>query len=154
MKNIPDEVKVKDKNGKDVVDKVATQKLYDAYQLEVLDIVRIHKVKVADGDKWYPCNMFQAYTSTFNGKGRKAAGFGAGFNALQIGKILYQMPTGSFENKGVYPDWIAAPDGSDGIYYGYRENFSELLPLADKSSGHPLVDNPNLTQLPGYNGSK
>lgn len=154
VKDIPDEVKKKDDKGKDVVDKVATKKLYDAFQLKVLNIVRAHGIKVEDGDKWYPCNMFQAYTSTFNGKARKSVGFGAGFNALQIGKILYQKATGSFENKGVYPDWIAAPDGSDGIYYGYRENFSELLPLADKTSGHPLVDNPNLTQLPGYNGSK
>ena len=98
--------------------------------------------------------MFQAYTSTFNGKGRKVAGFGAGFNALQIGKILYQNPTGSFENGGQYPSWIATSDGSDGIYYGYKENFSELLPLADKTTGHPLVDNPNLTQLPGYSSPK
>lgn len=152
--NVPNEVKVKDDKGKDVVDKKATQQLYDAYQAELLDIVRAHGMKVSEGDKWYPCNMFQAYTSTFNGKARKAVGFGGGFNALQIGKILYQNPTGSFENGGKYPNWIAAPDGSDGIYYGYKENFSELLPLADKSSGHPLVDNPNLTQLPGYTSSK
>ncbi len=130
--------------------------LYEAYQEKLRGIVRAHGVETAEGDKWYPCNMFQAYTSSFNGKARKAAGFGAGYNALQIGRILYQKPTGSFENVengGKYPDWIAAPDGSDGIYYGYKEDFSELLPLAGKSAGHPLVDNPNLTQLPGYAGS-
>ena len=49
-----------------------------------------------------------------------------------------------------YPTWIESADGSDGLYYGFQENKSELCPFAAKSPGHPLVDNPNLTQLPGY----
>ena len=123
---------------------------YDAFQTKLAEIVRAHGIAVNAGDKWYPVNMFEAYTSTFNGNARKAVGFGKGFNALQIGKIIYQKPTGSAENGGKYPDWIEAADGSDGLYYGYKENCSELLPFAAKSAGHPLVDNPNLTQHPGY----
>lgn len=123
---------------------------YDAFQTKLAEIVRAHGVTVNAGDKWYPVNMFEAYTSTFNGNARKAVGFGKGFNALQIGKIIYMNPTGSAENGGKYPDWIEAADGSDGLYYGYKENCSELLPFAAKSAGHPLVDNPNLTQHPGY----
>ena len=109
-----------------------------------------HGKTVQTGDKWYPANLFEAYTSTFNGNARKAAGFGKGYNVLQIGNIVYTKPTGSAENGGTYPNWIQAPDGSDGLYYGYKENCSELLPFANKSAGHPMVDNPNLTQHPGY----
>lgn len=123
---------------------------YAAYQTALDAIVVAHGKTVGTGDKWYPVNMFEAYTSTFNGNARKAVGFGKGFNALQIGKIIYQKPTGSAENGGHYPDWIEAADGSDGLYYGYEENHSELLPFANKSAGHPMVDNRNLTQLPGY----
>ena len=46
--------------------------------------------------------MFEAYTSTFNGNSRKMVGFRAGFNTLQIGKIIYTLPTGSAENGGKY----------------------------------------------------
>lgn len=123
---------------------------YADYQSKLTAIVEAHGYKVGNDDKWYPVNMFEAYTSTFNGNARKTVGFGKGFNALQIGKIIYQKPTGSFENGGTYPDWIEAADGSDGLYYGFKENHSELLPFANKSTGHPMVDNPNLTQLPGY----
>lgn len=123
---------------------------YDAFQQTLLEIVRAHGVAVADGDKWYPTNMFEAYTSTYNGNCRKAAGFKNGFNALQIGNIIYTKPTGRAENGGNYPNWIEAPDGSDGLYYGFKENNSELLPFAAKSPGHPMVDNHNLTQHPGY----
>ena len=70
--------------------------------------------------------------------------------SLQIGNIIYTKPTGKSENGGTYPNWIEAADGSDGLYYGYVENHCELLPFANKSAGHPMVDNPNLTQLPGY----
>ena len=73
-----------------------------------------------------------------------------GAKALQIGNIIYTKPTGKSENGGTYPNWIEAADGSDGLYYGYEENHCELLPFANKSAGHPMVDNPNLTQLPGY----
>ncbi|MFR8835521.1 RagB/SusD family nutrient uptake outer membrane protein [Bacteroides nordii] len=146
-----DYIDLTDDNEIAVAKAVPTNKAeYDAFQTKLAEIVRAHGVTVNAGDKWYPVNMFEAYTSTFNGNARKAVGFGKGFNALQIGKIIYQKPTGSAENDGKYPDWIEAADGSDGLYYGYKENCSELLPFAAKSAGHPLVDNPNLTQHPGY----
>lgn len=132
---------------KSVPDKSAD---YADYQKKLASIVQAHGLKVESGDKWYPVDMFEAYTSSFNQKGRKAVGFTNGYNALQIGNIIYTKPTGSQENGGTYPNWIQAPDGSDGIYYGYKENHCELLPFANKSAGHPMVDNPNLTQLPGY----
>ncbi len=146
-----DYIDLTDENEITVAKAVPTDKAeYDAFQTKLAEIVRAHGIAVNTGDKWYPVNMFEAYTSTFNGNARKAVGFGKGFNALQIGKIIYQKPTGSAENGGKYPDWIEAADGSDGLYYGYKENCSELLPFAAKSAGHPLVDNPNLTQHPGY----
>lgn len=146
-----DYIDLTDDNEIAVAKAVPTNKTeYDAFQTKLAEIVRAHGIAVNADDKWYPVNMFEAYTSTFNGNARKAVGFGKGFNALQIGKIIYQKPTGSAENGGKYPDWIEAADGSDGLYYGYKENCSELLPFAAKSAGHPLVDNPNLTQHPGY----
>ena len=146
-----DYIDLTDDNEIAVAKAVPTNKAeYDAFQAKLAEIVRAHGIAVNAGDKWYPVNMFEAYTSTFNGNARKAVGFGKGFNALQIGKIIYMNPTGSAENGGKYPDWIEAADGSDGLYYGYKENCSELLPFAAKSAGHPLVDNPNLTQHPGY----
>ena len=123
---------------------------FAAYQTALAEIVRAHGMTWKDGDKWYPVNMFEAYTSTFNGNARKAVGFTGGFNQLQIGNIIYTKPTGSAENGGKYPDWIRAADGSDGIYYGFKENCVELLPFAAKAAGHPIIDNPNLTQHPGY----
>ncbi|AZA51525.1 RagB/SusD family nutrient uptake outer membrane protein [Chryseobacterium sp. G0201] len=121
---------------------------YAAYQTALRNIVVAHGQTTLPDDKWYPTNMFQAYTSTFNGNARKAAGFLAGFNQLQIGNIIYQNPTGSAENGGTYPNWIEG--GGDGLFYGFVPNKTELLPFAAASAGHPLVDNPNLTQLPGY----
>jgi hypothetical protein len=121
---------------------------YNAYQTALASIVTAHGQTVTAGDKWYPVNMFQAYTSTFNGNARKAVGFTGGFNALQIGNIIYTKPTGSAENGGTYPNWIEG--GGDGLFYGFVPNKTELLPFAAASAGHPLVDNPNLTQLPGY----
>lgn len=123
---------------------------YAAYQTALAAIVRAHGMTWKDGDKWYPVNMFEAYTSTFNGNARKAVGFTGGFNQLQIGNIIYTKPTGSAENGGTYPDWIKAADGSDGLYYGFKENCVELLPFAAQQAGHPIIDNPNLTQHPGY----
>lgn len=121
---------------------------YAAYQTALANIVTAHGQTVVAGDKWYPTNMFEAYTSTFNGNARKAVGFTGGFNALQIGAIIYTKPTGSAENGGTYPNWIEG--GGDGLFYGFVPNKTELLPFAAASAGHPLVDNPNLTQLPGY----
>lgn len=119
-----------------------------AYQTALANIVTAHGQTVAPDDKWYPTNMFQAYTSTFNGNARKAVGFTGGFNTLQIGNIIYTKPTGSAENGGTYPNWIEG--GGDGLFYGFVPNKTELLPFAAQSAGHPLVDNPNLSQLPGY----
>lgn len=146
-----DYIDLTDPSEIEVVKNVPTAKEeYDAFQEKILNIVKAHNIEVSNGDKWYPVNMFEAYTSTFNGNSRKMVGFRAGFNTLQIGKIIYTLPTGSAENGGKYPTWIESADGSDGLYYGFQENKSELCPFAAKSSGHPLVDNPNLTQLPGY----
>lgn len=121
---------------------------YAAYQTTLKSIALANGQTSTAEDKWYPVNMFQAYTSTFNGNARKAIGFVEGFNALQIGNIIYTKPTGSAENGGTYPNWIEG--GGDGLFYGFVPNKTELLPFAAASAGHPLVDNPNLTQLPGY----
>lgn len=146
-----DYIDLTDPSEIEVVKNVPTAKEeYDAFQEKILNIVKAHNIEVSNGDKWYPVNMFEAYTSTFNGNSRKMVGFRAGFNTLQIGKIIYTLPTGSAENGGKYPTWIESADESDGLYYGFQENKSELCPFAAKSPGHPLVDNPNLTQLPGY----
>lgn len=121
---------------------------YAAYQTTLRGIATANGLAAASDDKFYPTNMFQAYTSTFNGNARKAAGFTGGFNALQIGAIIYTKPTSSAENGGKYPDWIEG--NGDGLFYGFVPNKTELLPFASASAGHPMVDNPNLTQLPGY----
>ncbi len=117
----------------------------------MLNIVKAHGVNIKKNDKWYSVNMFQSYTSTYNCDSRKMVGFtGSGANQLQIGKIIYQNPTGSEENGGAYPGWIEKADGTDGFFYGFKENHSELFPFASKSPSHPIIDNPNLTQIPGY----
>lgn len=121
---------------------------FAAYQTALANIVIAHGQTVAAGDKWYPTKMFEAYTSTFNGNARKAVGFTGGFNAIQVGAIIYTKPTGSAENGGTYPNWIEG--GGDGLFYGFVPNKTELLPFASSSAGHPMVDNPSLTQLPGY----
>lgn len=121
---------------------------YAAYQTVLRNIANKNGLTASTDDKFYPTNMFQAYTSTFNGNARKTAGFTGGFNALQIGAIIYTKPTGSFENGNKYPDWIEG--NGDGLFYGFVPNKTELLPFASASAGHPMVDNPNLTQLPGY----
>ena len=123
---------------------------YHSFQETLATIVTAHGIPVENGDRWYPVNMFEAYTSTYNGNSRKTVGFRGGFNTLQIGNIIYTKPTGSAENGGQYPDWIEAPSGNDGLYYGFQENHVELLPFSAASSGSPIIDNPNLTQLPGY----
>lgn len=121
---------------------------YAAYQTVLRGIATANGMAATTDDKFYPANMFQAYTSSFNGNARKTAGFNAGFNALQIGAIIYTKPTGSFENGNKYPDWIEG--NGDGLFYGFVPNKTELLPFASQAAGHPMVDNPNLTQLPGY----
>ena len=121
---------------------------YNAYQTVLRGIATANGLTATADDKFYPANMFQAYTSGFNGNARKAAGFTAGFNALQIGAIIYTKPTASSENGGKYPDWIEG--NGDGLFYGFVPNKTELLPFAAGAAGHPMIDNPNLTQLPGY----
>ncbi|MEG2333501.1 RagB/SusD family nutrient uptake outer membrane protein [Chryseobacterium sp.] len=121
---------------------------YAAFQNTLKAIASANGQTSTTDDKWYPTRMFEAYTSTFNGNARKAVGFTAGFNTLQVGAIIYTKPTGSAENGGTYPNWIEG--GGDGLFYGFVPNKTELLPFAAASAGHPLIDNPNLTQLPGY----
>ena len=117
----------------------------------VLDIVKSHGIAVGEEDKWYPTNMFQAYNSAYNKNCKMTVGFtSGGANAIQVGNIIYTKPTSADENDGVVPTWIYTSDNTNGIYYGFEENKCELLPFAAKSAGHPLVDNPNLTQHPGY----
>ena len=100
---------------------------------------------------WYVTNMFQAWDNTYNKNGRIAGGFKAGGENNQIlqGITISTKPTGYAENKDKFPDWI---DGPMGLYFGYEHNKTELSPFANKAAGHPLVDNPRLTQLPGYPG--
>lgn len=98
---------------------------------------------------WYPVKMFEQLASTYNTRSRQICGYIV-VNNFGMGYIS-GSPTGNAENDGTYPIWI---DGDYGLYYGYKQNFSELSPLAGNSAGHPLFDNPNLTQLPGYPGAK
>lgn len=119
-----------------------------AYQAELKPIVEAHGYTWDDTDMWYACNMFEGILSNFNSNCRKAVGFIT--NAVHIGVNISQAPTAKKYNEGKYPVWIYTDDNSDGIYYGFKENCCELLPLADQSSGHPRVDNPNLSQHPGY----
>ncbi|MBD8083345.1 RagB/SusD family nutrient uptake outer membrane protein [Chryseobacterium caseinilyticum] len=121
---------------------------YAAFQTTLKGIAAANGQTSTTDDKWYPARMFEAYTSTFNGNSRKAVGFTSGFNVLQIGAIIYTKPTGSAENGGTYPNWIEG--GGDGLFYGFVPNKTELLPFANQAAGHPMIDNPNLTQLPGY----
>ncbi len=103
---------------------------------------------ITDGSAWYVTNMFQAWNSTYNKNCRRCGGFSMStVSTLCIGQSTYTKPTGSFENNGTYPAWVG---GSNGLYYAYERNKTELLPFANSSAGHPMVDNPNLTQHPGY----
>lgn len=121
---------------------------YAAYQTSLRAIVAAHGQPTSTDDKWYPTQMFEAYTSTFNGNARKAVGFGAGFNVLGMGNNMYAKAFGYTENGNKYPSWVESAD--DGLFFGFQTNKTELLPFAAASPGHPLIDNPNLTQLPGY----
>lgn len=111
-------------------------------------IVEAHGYKY--NNDWYPCNMFEAISSTYNSRARQVCG-GVGSSAFGIGSSISTKSTGRAENGGEYPDWIEGPQG---LYYGYKANQTELSPFACKQAGHPLVDNPRLTQLPGYQGTQ
>ncbi len=94
---------------------------------------------------WYPVRMFEAWNSTYNKNSRRGSdvGFSNDMNStLQIGQSIYTQPTAM--KNGAYPEWV------ENLFYGYQKNKVELFPFANKAAGHPLVDNPNLTQHPGY----
>ena len=98
---------------------------------------------------YYAVRMFESYNSDYNANSRWAAGFNmASIRQINVGSSHYTLNTGRAENGGEYPRWI--DPAKDRVYYAYKRNKVELLPLADISVGHPLVDNPNLKQLPGY----
>lgn len=121
----------------------------EAYLQSLRDIAAAHG---KDGTAtWYPTNMFMAWDNTWNKNGRIVGGFrqGGENNQILIGLTIATKPTGYAENNNSYPDWI---DGTFGLYFGYKHNQTELSPFANKAAGHPLVDNPRLTQLPGYQG--
>ena len=68
-----DYIELTDDNEIAVAKAVPTNKAeYDVFQTKLAEIVRAHGIAVNAGDKWYPVNMFEAYTSTFNGNARKA----------------------------------------------------------------------------------
>lgn len=114
----------------------------------VKEVLAAHGITTSDDDIWYSVNMFEAWTSTYNKNCRRCAGYtAAAVTALNIGASVYTKPLGSAENNGSYPDWVA---GEHGVYYGFEKNKTELCPFAAKSAGHPLIDNPNLTQHPAY----
>lgn len=119
-----------------------------AYQAALKPIIEAHGYAWDDKDKWYACNMFEGMVSDFNNNCRKAVGFTT--NKVHVGVNIAESPTGKKFNKDKFPVWIYTDDNSDGIYFGFKENCCELLPLADASAGHPRVDNPNLSQHPGY----
>lgn len=119
-----------------------------AYQAALKPIVEAHGFAWDEKDKWYACNLFEGMLSDFNNNCRKAVGFTT--NKVHVGVNICESPTGKQYNKGKFPVWIHTDDHSDGIYYGFKENCCELLPLADAAAGHPRVDNPNLSQHPGY----
>ena len=121
----------------------------EAYLQSLRDIAAAHG---KDGSAtWYPTNMFMSWDNAWNKNGRIAGGFRAGGenNQIQIGNSIAMKPTGYSENKDSYPDWV---DGPMGLFFGYKHNQTELSPFANQLAGHPLVDNPRLTQLPGYPG--
>ncbi|MDE6650512.1 MAG: RagB/SusD family nutrient uptake outer membrane protein [Muribaculaceae bacterium] len=97
--------------------------------------------------EWYPCNMFEPWSSAYNKNSRKVVGIittAIGIEAGIAGKY-----TGYAENKNKFPDWISS---TISLYVWFKPNHSELSPFATNAPGKPLVDNPNLTQLPGYPG--
>lgn len=139
----PDEIAVVD------VKSIPTGTKRDEFNEKLKQIAAAHG---KDGTaSWYVTNMFLAWDNTYNKNGRIAGGFKAGAenNQILLGNTIAQKPTGFAENKNKYPDWI---DGPFGLYFGYVHNKTELSPFANQAAGHPLVDNPRLTQLPGYPG--
>ncbi len=121
----------------------------ETYNKQLKEIAAAHG---KDGSaSWYATNMFFSWDNTWNRNARIAGGFrmGAENNQILVGNTIAQKPTGFAENNNRYPDWIEGPFG---LYFGYVHNRTELSPFANQTAGHPLVDNPRLTQLPGYPG--
>ncbi len=114
------------------------------YDAAITKLLASHGVK-NDG-KWYAVNMFQAWTSAYNTARRREVGFSAeAVGSLQIGLSIYTKPTyKQYTPDKDIPEWITD------LFYGYEPNKSEIFPFAAKSAGHPLIDNPNLTQHPAY----
>ncbi len=114
----------------------------------VKDVVAAHGKDWGDG--WYPARMFERYNSTYNKNSRN---YLCGIDKdIESGLSIVNRHTGrqeNVENRGVYPEWI---DGPNSIFYGYKRNQTELSPLAAKQAGHIMIDNPRITQLPGYPG--
>ncbi|MCM1164350.1 MAG: RagB/SusD family nutrient uptake outer membrane protein [Muribaculaceae bacterium] len=114
----------------------------------------VQKIVEARGHKynndWYPVKLFEAITSDYNNRSRQICGTVV-VSTWGLGSTITQKATGTVENGGKYPEWI---DGENGLFFGYKKNHSELSPFAGDKTGHPLVDNPRLTQLPGYPGAK
>ncbi len=121
----------------------------DAFNQSIKDIVAAHGEDASES--WYVTNMFLSWDNNWNRNARIAGGFtmGGENNSCLFGLTIATKPTGYAENKNKFPDWI---DGPMGLYFGYKHNQTELSPFANKAAGHPLVDNPRLTQLPGYPG--
>lgn len=118
---------------------------YAEYQQKLQAIAQAHG---KDGSaKWYPCNMFQHWASAFNKRGRKLVGITS--NSIGIEAGIAGLPTGYAENSNKFPAWVS---GEVGLYFAFKPLHSELSPFATNAPGKPLVDNPRLTQLPGYPG--
>lgn len=121
---------------------------YEAFQTQLQAIAKAHGRD--DKAKWYPCNMFENFTKVYNWNGRKLVGIQPNSMGIEYGtNAMAGMPTGYKNNGNKYPKWI---DGDVSIYYWFKSNHSELSPFATNATGKPLVDNPRLTQLPGYPG--
>ena len=120
-----------------------------AYSAVVEQILAAHGI-AKGADKWYPIRMFEAFNSTYNTASRRFVGFTTGAPTYQIGALVARQHVGKAENGGTYPKWIHMDDGSDGIFFKFQANKTELIPFANQAAGHPMVDNPNLTQHPGY----
>lgn len=118
---------------------------YPAFQAKLQAIAKAHGKD--DKAEWYPCNMFQNWVSTYNKNGRKLVGIIT--NAIGIEAGIAGQNTGYAENKNKFPNWISS---NVSVYFAFKTNHSELSPFATNAPGKPLVDNLNLTQLPGYPG--
>lgn len=112
------------------------------FQQNILKILENHGI--TDG-VWYPMNMFEQWNSTYNKNSRRGSsvGFSNDMNStIQVGASAYTKPTQ--KTSSGYPEWI------DQMFFGYEKNKVELMPFASGVAGHPRVDNPNLSQHPGY----